>query len=41
LKATRAGEADNVDVLDKCNYLGAILENTEGGNSQNLIYSKG
>jgi hypothetical protein len=31
LKATRAGEADNIDVLDKCNYLGAILENTEGG----------
>ena len=40
LKATRAGEADNIDVLDKCNYLGAILENTEGGSSQNVIYSK-
>jgi hypothetical protein len=40
LKATRAGEADNIDVLDKCNYLGAILENTEGGSSRNVISSK-
>jgi hypothetical protein len=29
LKATRAGEADNIDALDKCNHFGAILENTE------------
>jgi len=40
LKATRAGEADNIDALDKYNYLVAILENTEGGSSQNVICSK-
>ena len=40
LKATRAGEADNIDVPDKRNYLGPILENTEGGSAQNVIYRK-
>ena len=40
LKVTRAEEADNIDVLDKCNYLGKILENTVGGSSQNLFYRK-